>query len=61
MIRALWIYLKARFRMIGQCPPHHYEKDGQAFPFCVDCGDYRVHQQQRIINANAAYRRERKS
>ena len=41
MIRALWTYLKARFRMIGRCPPHRYEKDGQAFLFCVDCGEYR--------------------
>lgn len=41
MIRTLLTYLKARYRMIGRCPPHRYEKDGQTLPFCVDCGEYR--------------------
>jgi len=41
MIRALWTYLKARFRMIGRCPPHRYtDKQGQHFGFCLDCGEY---------------------
>lgn len=40
MISALWTYFKARLRMIGRCPPHRYEKDGDTFPFCLDCGEY---------------------
>ena len=51
MIRALWIYLKARFRMIGRCPPHRYEPtekerrmfgEAASYPFCLDCGKYRA-------------------
>lgn len=34
-------YWAARLRMIGRCPPHRYEKGGQEFPFCLDCGEYR--------------------
>lgn len=45
MLRALWTYFKARLRMIGRCPPHRYEKDGQTFPFCVDCGEYKSPEQ----------------